>query len=104
VFGAERVGMFFGGVFFLWIISRALVFLFTVASGIARRAYWILADALAFCIAVLGGGYGFADGDPPRFWYAVALFALPGVVLFALDWRKEARPELDGDHAGLGGE
>jgi hypothetical protein len=88
VFGAERVGIFLGAILCLWILSRVLVFLYTIILGEARNTYWVPADLLAFSIAVFVSGYGFADGGPPRFWYAVAIYSLPLAYLATLDWSK----------------
>ncbi|HEV2532032.1 hypothetical protein, partial [Phenylobacterium sp.] len=64
---AYLIGGFVGGVIAMFLLSRLTLWLFKRLGDNEKRIS--AAHATAYAIAVIAGGFGFANGGPPRFLY-----------------------------------
>ena len=71
---------FLGALFITYFISRLFRLVFKAKHEPTRS---VLAVGATLFLAVLLGGYGFADGGPPQFGHAIALYT-PAVLLWLL--------------------
>lgn len=87
-------GAWVGALVATFLITRIALWALKRVGDNERRIY--LAYVIAFAIAVALGGFGYADGGPPRFGYAAMMYSLPPVAwlivdLFALKGRRSQR-------------
>lgn len=95
---AVMLGQFTGGLVAMLILSRITMWALKGVGDNPRRIG--LAHALAFALAIVLGGFGFADGGAPRFGYAAASYALPALIVLAVDFLAlKGRRSRRGDQA-----
>ena len=80
---AYMIGVVIGGVVAMLLLSRLTLWIFKKLGDNERRI--ISAYLLAYGIAVLIGGMGYADGGPPRFLYAAGVYIVPALLWLVVD-------------------
>lgn len=83
------IAFLLGGLLLTFLVSRVLrATVFRRVSGWTRV---LGANALTLGVATLVGGFGFADGAPPRFGYALTAYALPVLFWVVVDAIRDRR-------------
>ncbi len=88
---AYVIGVLIGALLGTLLLTRLTMWLLKRLGDNERRV--AISHTVAYAVAVFVGGWGYADGGPPRFLYAAAIYALPillwvGVDLLALKGRR----------------
>ena len=81
---AYWVGAAFGGLVLTYLLTRLGLWL-TKKMGDNQRRIWIV-YAVTFALTVVLGGLGFADGGPPRFVFAAAIYGGPLLLWLVIDF------------------
>lgn len=80
------IGAIIGALAITYLMSRLMLWLLKRVSD--RRARCLWAHGLAYLLAAILGGLGYADGGPPKFLYAASLYLLPTIMWLVIDLRK----------------